>query len=135
MRQLICGPPCSGKTTLALKMQAQQGGVVIDHDLIAQQLGSPTSHHHGQALRDQAERVISELLRQVERGEHEHAWIVRGLPNPTLRQALADRLSAEIVLLNPPRATLLARAQQRPRPDRTVWLIDRWLKQSSPFGG
>lgn len=42
---LICGPPCSGKTTLT-KQLANPGDVVLDLDAIAQELGSPRQWMH-----------------------------------------------------------------------------------------
>lgn len=50
MLTVITGPPCSGKTTYALE-QCKPGDILIDHDRLAQALGSPTPHDHPDHIR------------------------------------------------------------------------------------
>lgn len=129
---LVCGPPCAGKTTYALE-HAGPDTVIVDHDLIAQQLGSTRTHNHEQHLREGAERQVSRMIEALELAVHTgaepDAIVVRTLGNPAKRQALADRLRASVVLLTPDRPTLEQRAAQRPDPAETLQAIDAWHTQ------
>lgn len=126
---IVCGPPCAGKTTYVLE-HAGPGDMVVDHDLIARDLGSPSSHHHGRALRDVAEEWVELYLSEIEAGMHDRAWVVRTLAEPESRTALADRLGAEVVLLDPGMDVCKARAEERPRPARARYLIDMWYRRA-----
>ena len=122
---LVCGPPCAGKTTHAL--QYADTHLIVDHDLIAQGLGSTRTHNHLPHLWRKAERVMAGYHDAIEDGQIEDAVVVRCLPERDRREALAARLGADIVLLNPPRDVLVKRAQQRDDPAQTVAAIDQWL--------
>lgn len=127
---LVCGPPCAGKTTLVLS-RAQEGDFVVDHDLIARDLGSPSSHHHGRAIRDEVEQWIDLYLSEIAAGLHARAWVVRTLPEVQARRDLAERLGAEVLLLDPGIEVCKARAQSRPRPARAEYLIDMWYRRAA----
>ena len=122
---LVCGPPCAGKTTHAL--QYADTHLIVDHDLIAQGLGSTRTHNHLPHLWRKAERVMAGYLDAIEDGQVADAVVVRCLPERDRREALAAWLDAVVVMLNPPREVLVERAQQRDDPARTVAAIDQWL--------
>jgi predicted kinase len=126
---LVCGPPCSGKSTYVRDHKAD-GDVVICHDLIAQQLGSPVEHNHARIHRRRAEHVVKSRMRAIAERSTDNettTWIIRCLPNPRRRQALANLLGAEVVLLTPPLETLIERAATRTDQPATERAIRRWL--------
>lgn len=123
---IVYGPPCAGKTTW-VRQHARRNDLVVDHDLIAQRLGSPSTHHHPRELRAQAEHHVRRLLLEIEHGQHDRWWVVRTLANPADRAPLAARLAGRAHLILPPRSVLYARADQRPRPRQTRYVIDQWL--------
>lgn len=128
MITLVYGPPCSGKTTW-VQSQAQPGDLVVDHDLIAEAMGSPVSHNHPSQYREMSEHRVAELLAEVAAGMHPTAWVVRTLADSRARAETADYIRAdEVVLVTEDRATLVRRAADRPDPDATVAAIDRWFR-------
>jgi predicted kinase len=123
---LIAGPPCSGKTTLALQL-AQTGELVVDRDAIARQLGSPRLHMHSRYVTRLAELRMRAMLVQLQAGAFTGtAYVVRCLPRRTQRDALAHRLGAEVRLLDPGVAECLRRATVDGRPPGTVEAIRQW---------
>jgi hypothetical protein len=125
----VCGPPCAGKTTYVLE-RAAPGDLVVDHDLIARDLGSMSSHSHGQGIRNLAEWWVRTYLAEIEAGMHPNAWVVRTLAFAHRRAQLAERLGAQVVLLDPGVEVCRERAQLRPRPETTVYAINRWYAKA-----
>ena len=104
---LVCGPPCAGKTTY-VRQHAQPGDLIADQDRLG-----PT------AMR----RALSQIARMTTGT----AWVIRCCPGPQRRDQLARSIRAtDMVLINPGRAELLARANGRPDPGRQVATILRW---------
>jgi predicted kinase len=129
---LIAGPPCSGKTTWA-RQRANEGDLIVDHDLIAQELGSPTQWDHGEHHRDAAEQVMQQRIREVADMASGTAWVVRTAAEPNYRAQLAEHLRANrVVVLLPSLSLLIQRARQRPEPVRTVRVINRWMSRYAP---
>jgi predicted kinase len=129
---LVCGPPCSGKSTY-VQQRAKPTDLIVDHDVIAQEFGSPRTHGHTQPYRIAAEQRIEQLLDEVEAGMHRDAWIIRTLPHGQQRRALARRLGADqVVVLTEPRGLLVERALDRSNPRHTISLIDWWLRVHTP---
>ena len=120
---VVCGPPCSGKTTW-VREHAQPGDAVIDYDDIAQQLGSPRTHGHDHRYHAQVESIIHQAIESVRQGRHERAWIIR--TNVAEAERLAASLGGTSVLIDAADDTLLARAQGRPNPAATVRAIEAW---------
>ena len=127
---LVCGPPCSGKTTY-VRERMQPGDLVVDYDDIARRLGSRRTHGHDYRFHKKVEAVIARALAALEQGKHDRAWVIRSLPNDADRQALARRIGAEVVVLDEPDEVLLARARQRGNPAPTVAAIRQWREAAA----
>ncbi|MFC6089448.1 AAA family ATPase [Saccharothrix lopnurensis] len=127
---LICGPPCSGKTTRALGLARQDGGQVIDRDLIARALGSARSHMHAPDITARAEREMRAQLDRLAAARTGTAYVVRSLPHPDSRRVEAERLGAEVELLDPGMAECIRRAQLDHRPRGTVAAIRQWYHRA-----
>lgn len=120
---VVCGPPCSGKSTW-VREQMQRGDLVVDYDDIAQRLGSPRSHNHHPKFYKRVEATIARALDGIRRGRHERAWVIRS--NLARAQALADDLGARLVVIDEPDAVLIERAAKRPDPSATIRGIREW---------
>ena len=126
---LICGPPCAGKTTYA-QTHAKPGDLIVDWDLIAQRLGSPTTHTHRRIYRQRADAEVRRLCDEIKAGLHPTAWVIRSLPDPHQRQQWAASLGARVVLLDEPDHVLTQRARQRPNPSAVIEAIRYWRRTS-----
>lgn len=126
---LVCGPPCSGKTTY-VREHMKPGDLVVDYDDIARRLGSRRQHGHEYKYHRRIEATISRALDAIKAGKHNRAWVIRSLPEPKHRQALADQLGATVVLLDAPDEVLTERARRRRDASRTVAAINEWRRQS-----
>ena len=120
---LVCGPPCAGKTTWALAKQDH--ALIVDHDLIAQALGSDRTHYHQPTHWRKAERTLAQYVEAIAWGEYDDAVVVRSPADKAEREAWAERLGAEVVLLIPDRDTLTERAAERD--PRTMQAIEHWF--------
>jgi hypothetical protein len=126
---IVCGPPCSGKTTW-VRQQAKPGDLIVDYDDIAQRLGSPRSHDHHPRYHKRVEATIARAIEGVRQGRHERAWIIRsGLERA---RQLASELDASLVTLNEPDDVLIARANTRPNPAAAVRAIRAWQAVNPP---
>jgi predicted kinase len=127
MVTLIAGPPCSGKSTLAKRL-AQPGDVVLDFDDICVELGSTHQWAHSQPVREQAEYLMWQRMRQV-RGVS--GYVIRTVPRARDREQLAQLLGASVVwVLDPGYAECVRRARARPR--GTVKGIRYWYSRYEP---
>jgi 5-methylcytosine-specific restriction protein A len=127
---LVCGPPCSGKSTY-VQQNAKPGDLIVDFDAIAQALGSVRTHNHDVHYRPKAQALVDDLIQQVADGQHQRAWVIRSLPKTRARRALAKQLGAKVVVIDAPDAELIARAKARPDPDRTIEAIRYWRSAAS----
>lgn len=131
MLTVITGPPCSGKSTEARK-RAQPGDIVIDYDLIAQALGSPTPYDPPDPIRWVAIAARRAAVNAAIAQHHQGAtvWIVHTrIPAADLQRY--RQAGAHIVTLTADPATLHARADAE-RPTRWHKLIDEWRPEADP---
>lgn len=132
---VLSGPPCAGKTTLALHL-AQPSDVVLDFDRICRQLGSPNRYNHPRHIRqraaEQMDMRIALLQVQPNNGD---AYVIRWAPKPEDRERYAERLKATVWLLNPGMDECVRRAHLDNRPGYTINAIRKWygLYQPSPI--
>ena len=126
---LICGPPCSGKSTLAHRL-AKPGDVVLDFDDICVELGSRDHWAHSQQVRHQAEAVMRGRMLGLGQSRA-NGYVIRTAPDARQRVALARMLGAEQVwVLDPGQAECIRRARTRPR--GTAQAIRRWYARYTP---
>lgn len=122
---LICGPPCAGKSTLAQHL-AKPGDFVLDLDVIARQLGSPTRWRHEPETQAHAEEMFLAALNRLARTDAVTAFVVRCLPNPWKRHKLARGIGAHrVMLIDPGKQTCLDSGPRRPPADRDADLDPR----------
>lgn len=132
---LLCGPPCSGKTTLAHRL-AEHDDVVLDFDAIARDLGSPESWIHPEPWRTQAEQALqASVSRALADPTPSTAWVIRTAPRPAQRAALAQQWSAAVYLLDPGEAECRRRAVEDQRPSGTRRSIGEWYHRHSRWSG
>lgn len=132
---LICGPPCAGKSTLAQHLR-EPGDFVLDLDVIARRLGSPTGWRHETEVWQQAEGIYRAALNRLAAAEYGTVFVVRCLPNPWERHRVARGIRANRVLvINPGMATCLTRAKADRRPAGTYTVIRNWYRAYQPHPG
>ncbi|MFQ6170380.1 hypothetical protein ACK8HX_02135 [Oryzobacter sp. R7] len=126
---LVAGPPCAGKTTY-VRDHAPAAATVVCFDAIARRIGWPSTMPRPPfPVARAAEREVQLLLDDVADSLITDAWVIRTMAGPTRRAELAARIHADVVLLVPPMAELVARARRRPSFDRTVRDINRWFER------
>lgn len=117
---LVAGPPGAGKSTMVAE-HAGPSDVVVDYDVIAQALGSRSSHEHRD--RELVSSARNAVLRRIQRGEVSapRVWIV---------SANADAEAVfphhEVMLVDPGRDEVLRRCEAAGRPARWADLVDDW---------
>lgn len=117
--QVIAGPPCAGKTTLA----RAQSGNVIDLDDIEEELGGERyalrSDVRTEALRIRQERIDTALR------SNEDTWVIHSAPTP---EQVSTYLAAGATLrvIDPGEDTCIERASDRP--PHTAAVIRDWYQ-------
>ncbi len=132
---LVCGPPCSGKTTW-VREHAEPGDLVVDWDALAVALGSPHPHAHPAPLRPFIAEARDAVTARLERSHNlAAAWIIATAPRHADRERLAP--GADVVVLAVDESECVRRARRDGRPGDTIEAIEDWWRvyradQSSP---
>lgn len=137
---IVCGPPCSGKSTLA-RMRAGPHDLIIELDEIMTTLDPAYRHWQGDRNRerlDDAIRIRNRMLGSLAHGcSAPHAWFVVSAPSAQEREWWLAHLGGELVLLHPGVAECKRRAITRGTP-AAIQGIDEWQRRSrepwSPHG-
>lgn len=116
---LIAGPPCSGKTSYA-KANMKTGSVLIDADLLAEALGSPSTHDHPPHIKALAAKARDFATKQANRTASD-VWIVSA--SPTAEKNIPHD---EVIVIDTPRQVCYQRAERRPRWTREA--INKWFE-------
>lgn len=128
---LVCGPPCGGKSTYVAE-HAEPGDIVLDQDVIARELGSRRDWLHSGPVAKRAQLVMRHRIDDVARMHSGTAWVIRTMASAIRRRRLAQRLHAdEVIVVAPPQSVVLARAAERPSPQRTASLVRGWYTSSA----
>lgn len=126
---VVCGPPCSGKTTY-VRDHAKPGDVVIDIDAIALSIRPGYVHWHGMMdgeLLNKSLRMRNAILGALARREEGAAWLIVGAPTEHEREWWNSKLGGRVVLLDPGSDECKRRAVERGTP-AAVDGVDRWYK-------
>lgn len=121
---LITGPPCGGKTEYVLRNKNPED-LVIDADLIAQALGSESTHDHPGHIKALAARVRDLVTQAAVRGDY-RAWVVSASPS-----AEETILHSDSICVDPGIDVCLSRLGSRPHWTRQA-IID-WYEKRKPY--
>lgn len=135
---IVCGPPCSGKTTYVVE-RAGANDLVIDLDTIASRLAGTTTHAWRRddwltlALQERNQLLI-ELGNEL--SVHSRAWLIVGEPDATKRDWWATQLRPErIVVIETDRDTCLDRLfadpERKTNRSATTVAIEGWWQRYS----
>lgn len=129
---LVCGPPCSGKTTYVAQ-HAQPGDTVVDFDHIAVELGSDVDWMHDPDIAHDAELETLARIDDIAADQSPTltAWIIRSAADHDARAHLAAHLDAHVVVLDPGQDECLRRAARDARPSGTRRAINTWYWAAS----
>jgi len=111
---IICGPPCSGKSSYVAKHKAEYD-LVIDLDVIAVELGAPSLHNWDRdAFLAPAIRKRNDMLGNLSRYKnHNHAWFIATAAKRSQREWWQRMLEPEdIIILKVTADECARRAQQ-----------------------
>jgi hypothetical protein len=129
---IVCGPPCSGKTTMVEGI-AGEDDTVICLDTIMMRLKPGYLHWMQAQLEDsllyRAVRVRNELLGSLARRKHGRAWFIVSAPSQAERDWWQGKLGGEVILLHPGVAECKRRAIARGTPLAQQG-IDRWERNA-----
>lgn len=130
--EIVCGPPCSGKSTYVAE-RASDADLVIDLDSIMARISPGYRHWSGPLdpeLLNRAVRVRNALLGSLQRLSKCRAWFIVSAASPGERQWWRSKLAGEVVLLQPGWDECRRRALARGTPGALVG-IDRWREASA----
>jgi 5-methylcytosine-specific restriction protein A len=127
---IVCGPPCSGKTTY-VNDRATAEDLIISLDDIMMELDPSYVHWSGAVpeIMDSATRVRNALLGSLADRKHGKAWFIVSAPSPAERDWWHSKLGGEIVLLHPGADECKNRAIARGTP-RAQSGIDEWERKA-----
>lgn len=128
-RVIVAGAPCAGKSTYVWE-KTEPGDLVYDFDTLHQSLSGLNSHAHSEAIRPYVLAARDAVFAQLETHLQQPFLAITSSPKKTAVEALAARLSAEIVFLDVSLDEAHRRADIDSRPE--VWhaYIDNWFSNS-----
>lgn len=109
---IVCGAPCSGKTTYVLKHK-DTNDLVVDLDKIYEAITLLPCYCKPATLKSNAFAVRNILLDNIRTraGEFNRAWVIGGYANIHDRERIARELGAEIVMMGTSEGECLARLE------------------------
>ncbi len=128
MVYLICGSPCSGKSTY-IKEHIRRGDLICDVDLIYGAISGQDSHDAEMYTHEIACKLDSDLKDMIRDrvGGWKDAYVV-SLANTTEKLCKAkERIKAdEVIFIDTPYDVCMERSKERP--PYFVWLIQEWFE-------
>jgi predicted kinase len=118
------GAPCSGKSTY-VREQAKGEDIIVDMDRIALSLAveGTADFQYSERIRNiarQARPAIVKGALLAAQGERRlGVWVIHTDPSPQDRQ-MYRAMNAQFIELDPGKEVCLARAKERPQPNRQV---------------
>lgn len=128
---IVCGPPCSGKTTY-VEANRKDADIVIDIDAIARAIDPSYRHWEGMLrgdLMNKAIRTRNAMLGALANRRQGKAWFIVAAPAQEERDWWRERLGGEVVLLHPGVDECKRRAIVRDTPNAIAG-IDEWERRS-----
>lgn len=120
---LVTGPPCGGKSRY-VQQHRQPDDIVVDADLLAQALGSVSSHDHPGHIKSLAAKLRDFATQQVSRSGR-RAWVISASPT-----AEASIPHTDSICVDPGMTACLARAEDRPH--WTAGAVRDWYAKRQP---
>jgi 5-methylcytosine-specific restriction protein A len=134
---IVCGPPCSGKTTYVAE-HASPADTIIDIDAIARDIDPAYTHWSGaltSSLLNRAIRARNAMLGALERQRQGRAWFIVSAPTQQERDWWQGKLGGEVVLLHPGAQECKRRAVARGTP-KAADGVDAWERRAKqPWKG
>jgi hypothetical protein len=132
---ILCGPPCSGKSTY-IEQHAHPADMVIDLDGILQRL-KPDYRHWSNMLApdllDAGIRARNAMLGTLSRQHSGQAWFIVSAPAPAERAWWHSKLGGELILLHPGADECKRRAVARGTPNAVAGVDDWERKAREPW--
>ena len=130
-KYIVYGSPASGKTTY-VKEHKTIGDLVIDLDLIKQAISMESRTNDTDNLLDLAIGIRDYIYKRIENNDinTKAIWIVASLPKKEEREALRDRLNAELIFIDKNIDECLDNAyNDTNRKDKTLQkkIIEKWF--------
>ena len=136
---LVCGPPAAGKSTYVARSKAPDD-LVIDMDVFLAKCGGAKWETRPEIV-GKAFQLRDDMLRALPFKTKGRAWLPMTAADPSERAGWLDALGplAEVVIVAPPKAQVLAQMRADPRRsdrwDDMAREIDRWFRLNPDRGG
>jgi hypothetical protein len=128
---IVCGPPCSGKTTY-VREHAGSADTIIDVDAIAASINPSYKPWEGMLedlLFRQTIRARNAMLGSLDRKAGGKAWFIVSAPSPKEREWWQSKLGGTVVLLSTDPTECKRRALVRGTP-KAIEGIDDWMRKA-----
>ena len=137
MITVVCGPPCSGKSTW-VREHAGPKDLIAEIDSLYAAISGRAEHDIDKAQYMVARRLWDALLAEIKarNGKWQNAYVVSAAATQEQITRLAESVDAdEVIVLDTPMDICLARAAERP--DTTPWdvLIRHWFERRNKSAG
>jgi len=129
MRFVVCGAPCSGKSTYVIE-NAKAGDLIYDYDALQMALSGQGSHQHINEIRPYVVAARDAVFEQFESHVSQAAWIITSSPKAKVIDDLAARFDALVKYLPVSQEEAHERAKLDSRPDEWHDYIDNWFENT-----
>lgn len=129
---LVCGPPASGKSSY-VREHAAKSDAIIDLDSIASAIAKTTEHAWPLHIIDQALRERNRQLDMLSQPLNgcKHAWFIVCEPDGANRRWWADRIKADVVVLETSAHVCEARISADKERSRQAGAANDWWSRYS----